>query len=367
MNAWTNSGDNNSAAAPGNGGQAPPEMIGPGMESSNSDDSCGCDGCGGCCNDCCSCFNPCGCRGWYGGADYLFVRPDFSVAQAFVKIVGSGTETVNETDTMIQQKFDYRSSVRAFLGYRFDCGDEISFHYWNFNDGGTLVTPTPTDTTAYGGQFMTRANTPDQLLINSVGLNMNVYDIDYSKCCCNPCPTCNPCCPVWTLKYSVGVRIADVNRVDNTTAINPPVEDAPPPANAFVTAHFIGAGPRVGLEGRRYFRGCDRLSLFARTNFSLLLGENTLTQKLIVTSSDISPETTETLTDSHDRIIPVAEIELGGDWQMSNCLRLSAGYLFQAWWDLGEFEQISVTDFQTQSNANIMGFDGLFARVEYCF
>ena len=98
-----------------------------------------------------------------------------------------------------------------------------------------------------------------------------------------------------------------------------------------------------------------------------MLGEIDLKQTLIVTSSDISPTTIETQTDSHDRIIPEADIEIGGDWQITNCLRLSAGYLFQAWWDLGEFEQISNTDFVHIDSSNIMGFDGLFARFEYDF
>jgi hypothetical protein len=364
MNNFANFGDSssgNAAAAPDNSSQTGGEMIGPGLEEG---------GCESCDNGCCGlCFNPCGNCGWYGGADYILARPDFSTAQAFVKIVGSGTTTVNETDTMIQQKFDYQSSVRAFIGYHTACGEDIRFTYWNFNNGGTLETPAPTDTTVFGGQFMTRANEPDQRLINTVGLNMNVYDIDYSRCCCNPCGSCgcNNCCPVWTLRYSAGIRIADVRRVDNTFSINPPVEDEPPPAEALVSASFIGAGPRVGLEGRRYFRSFDRLSLFARANFALMLGEVDLKQTLIVTSSDISPTTTETQTDSHDRIIPEADIEIGGDWQITNCLRLSAGYLFQAWWDLGEFEQISNTDFVHIDSSNIMGFDGLFARFEYDF
>ena len=233
------------SAAPDNSGHASPEAIDPGFEDNS------CESCGNSSNCCGLCFNPCGNCGWYGGADYILARPDFSTAQAFVKIVGSGTTTVNETDTMIQQKFDYQSSVRAFIGYHFDCGEDLRFTYWNFNNGGTLETPAPTDTTVYGGQFMTRANEPDQRLINTVGLNMNVYDIDYSRCCCNPCGSCgcNNCCPVWTLRYSAGIRIADVRRVDNTFAINPPVEDAPPPADALVSASFIGAGPAWAWKG----------------------------------------------------------------------------------------------------------------------
>ncbi len=70
-----------------------PESIGHGGESCescgsggcNSCDSCdSCDGeCSNCVRDNC-CFSPCGCPGWFAGADYLLVRPDFADAPAFV-------------------------------------------------------------------------------------------------------------------------------------------------------------------------------------------------------------------------------------------------------------------------------------------
>ena len=67
-------------------------------------------------------------------------------------------------------------------------------------------------------------------------------------------------------------------------------------------------------------------------------------------------------------MIPVAEIELGGTWQWSQCVSFSAGYLFQAWWDLGQFEQIQGNVFLNPiDDSNIMALDGLFARVEVSF
>ena len=81
-----------------------------------------------------------------------------------------------------------------------------------------------------------------------------------------------------------------------------------------------------------------------------------------------APTTTENYFDSHDRLIPVAEIELGGTWQLGPCVNLSAGYLFQAWWDLGQFEQIQGNVFLNPiDDSNILSFDGLFARLEICF
>jgi hypothetical protein len=96
------------------------------------------------------------------------------------------------------------------------------------------------------------------------------------------------------------------------------------------------------------------------------LGELDAEQTLVVLNPG-GPNIPEHLIDNHDRIIPVADIEIGGDYQLADNLRLSVGYLFQAWWDLGQFEQVSVTDFLPNNNSNILGFDGLFARIEYCF
>ena len=337
----------------GNSQHDMPEIMGQGCESSE---------CSECVDDDCCCFNPCGNCGWFAGADYLLVRPDFSDAPAFVKITGELPATTNYK--FIPQKFDYQSSVRAFFGYRDECGDEIRFTYWHLKDGGSQTVTGDVTDVAYGGQFMTRANEPGDVLTNTVGLEMNTYDIDYVKCCCNPCGCQSCCCPVWTLSYSAGVRIASERRTDNTIqSLATPTSE---PTAGFINASFVGAGPRVGIEGHRYF-GHSRASLFARSHLALLLGEYDSEQTVLVTT----PNTAITrLVNNHDRIIPMADIEIGGDWQMTCRLKLSAGYLFQAWWDLGEFEHVDVNGagfIQPEANSNILGFDGLFARIEYSF
>ncbi len=158
------------------------------------------------------------------------------------------------------------------------------------------------------------------------------------------------------------MRIADITRHDDNFLIDVDGSDA---REALISSSFIGAGPRVGIEGRRFFRG-GCVSLFAKTNLSLLLGEYNIRETRLTPGG--IPELTENYFDSHDRIIPVAEIELGGSWQMTSRLNLSAGYLFQAWWDLGAFEQIEGNVFLNPiDDSNIMAFDGLFARLEFTF
>jgi len=335
-----------------------------------SGDSCSdCEQCGQCGGGCGFCFNPCGCCGWYGDVDYLLVRPTFSENQAFIQrtTTHTSTEAATVTDNVVHQDFDYNSSVRTYIGYRFCCGDEIRFTYWNFGDksnqlsgqapaGGSVI---------YAGHLELNTKVPGQRLAVNAGLQANVYDIDYLKCSCQNSGCCDSnCCPPWTLRYSAGIRIADVRRGDNTFLLNPDGSEA---QASFISASFIGAGPRVGIEGRRFF-GDGHFSLFARSNFSLLLGQYDIKETRFTPGTETTSELTENYFDNHDRVIPVAEIELGGTWQLGPCVSLSAGYLFQAWWDLGQFEQIQGNIFLNPiDDSNILSFDGLFARLEICF
>jgi hypothetical protein len=325
----------------------------------------------GLCNSCNSCnpccyngVNLCGSCGWFGGVDYLLMRPSFSEDQAYIKRVTTtdAQENVTVTDTVVHQDFGYNSGTRAFFGYRCSCNEEIRFTYWNYGAHSAQSTGVANEdgTILYAGQLELNT-TPGQRIEIESGLRANVYDIEYSKCCCNPCNSGN-CCPPWTLKYSAGARIAEVDRHDDNFLID---TDGSGARAALISADFIGAGPRVGLEGRRFFRG-GHASVFARTNLSLLLGEYNIDETRRTPTT--APTLTEHYFDSHDRIIPVAEIELGGSWQVTQRLNLSAGYLFQAWWDLGAFEQIQGNVFLNPiDDSNIMAFDGLFARLEYCF
>src|SRR5262249_52433004 len=99
---------------------ASPETISPGESLDLSGDSCS--DCGQCGGSCCGfCFNPCGCCGWYADVDYLLIRPSFSENQAYIKRTTTQTpsEATTVTDTVVHQNFDYNSSVRTYIGYRF--------------------------------------------------------------------------------------------------------------------------------------------------------------------------------------------------------------------------------------------------------
>jgi len=84
---------------------------------------------------------------WFGGVDYLWVRPHFSEAVAFTR--GSQSPTTYQT-VAEELGFDYDSSLRAFAGFRLADGNgAIRLTYW-YLDGDTSV-----DGTVSGpGQFI---------------------------------------------------------------------------------------------------------------------------------------------------------------------------------------------------------------------
>jgi hypothetical protein len=105
------------------------------------------------------------------------------------------------------------------------------------------------------------------------------------------------------------------------------------------------------------------VSLYAKGDWSILLGDVEI--ETLVTNQ------TGTAFSRKDceQIIPVTEIELGGSVHLGAHSTLSAGYFWSAWHDLGMSETYNFDQFQVHhyDDGNILGFDGLFARVEVAF
>ena len=100
----------------------------------------------------------------------------------------------------------------------------------------------------------------------------------------------------------------------------------------------------------------------------MLIGDYNMSR--IKNSFEDSPSTNEVTAqyDSFCRMVPVTDIEVGGTWQVAPFAAISAGWLFQCWWDLGQAENISAgTNFGPLDSSNILGFDGLFVRGELLF
>jgi Legionella pneumophila major outer membrane protein precursor len=182
-----------------------------------------------------------------------------------------------------------------------------------------------------------------------------------SDSCCDPCgDSCCCCpCPAWDFTWRAGVRFAEVDwqRTGTVTTLAPNANIV-----GFTTFDFEGGGPRVGLTGRRYCGQSRIFSLFASSDMAILLGDMSMTHSqnngAVVTNF------------SNTQLFPVLDIEAGGEVQVTCNLKLSAGYLFSAWFDMGMRDTIvplAANQGAWFDDANILGFDGLFARAEYAF
>ena len=332
------------------------------------------DGYGGCgeqacapgCGDDCSC-NECG--PCFMVVEYLAVRASFSEATAFIRQdLGEGT------DEFVPFDFNRESAFRIGGGYRLPrCGEEIRFMYTRMTSDAD-ATAFPGDIVPFGAD-----PPPDGRTEMDAEVEVNAFDLEWAKTIplggqpagCDDAfgcgEGCGQRCPAWDITWFGGVRGADVGWERNYTAFD---DTDFPVTDVETELDFKGAGLRTGLEGRRYFFKDGWLSVFGKGAISLLVG-------------DVDINTTRVTDDgvtvvrqfySNRQIIPVTELEMGATAQVSCRTAISAGYLMNAWHDLGFRNAFDVCDCDGATllgskfdDANILGFDGLFVRLECCF
>ena len=114
---------------------------------------------------------------------------------------------------------------------------------------------------------------PGNTLTSRSDISGNVYDLECNRCIRlgDDCSDCCDGCPRWDLQWSVGARLADweYNREVFTNVASEGRID--------VDMEFIGGGPKVGLEGRRYFGGCNQFAVYSTLDIALVLGWSSTT------------------------------------------------------------------------------------------
>ena len=311
------------------------------------------------------------------GGEYLSVRANFSEATAYREL-----NLVNNTETLHQFDFDYGDSYRVYGGLRLpECGGELRFGYTNFSSDGSFDSgpqPAAASGTTFTSPFEVIVPGENDSLSGDANVSIDSYDVAFAKtiplggcmsCDCGDCGSvcgdpcgCCPCpCPAWDLQWSGGIRVANVDSqlnyastIVSTTAV--------PNRTATSSVSFDGVDLRTGLLGRRYIGQSGWLSFFVRGDISLLLGEvDYYAAGTTFTRTEIS--TTE--------VIPVTEIEAGATMFLTRNFSVSGGYMLSAWHDLGhraEYDYSSTgTQLQSMDDANMLMFDGFFARAEATF
>lgn len=308
---------------------------------------------------------------WFFTADYLYVRASFSEAVAYIEEFDDGVST--QGNIVHELNFQHESSYRFGGGYRLDCCDEeLRFNFTRLSSGAEATAP-------QGSLVPYEVIGPDGPTFIDAGVDVKAFDLDYRKtiplgggCCecgdcidpcgdaCGCCDACSgPSCPAWDITWSGGLRFADVDWNRNYATFDSSSEVF---RSADSRLDFKGGGPRVGLEGRRYFGKSGWCSVFLKGDISLLLGQM---HQGIRRVDELGAVTF--LEAQGRRIIPVTEIEAGLSTQLSRNSRFSAGYLFSAWHDLGfrdQFDIQTLVESNSTDTANILGFDGFFVRLE---
>jgi hypothetical protein len=335
-----------------------------------------------------ACGDACGDSGCSGAecfvvAEVLHVEAGFSEALAFVD-----SQFINGTTSFeyIDRDFDFTSSYRFGGGYRLcECGEEVRFMYTRMRSDSH---------TGFTSEFV---NNQPQFLIPfkppqfdggpvfiDAEVDAHTYDLEIAKTIalgCQPCECgdacggqcgecCDPCampCPLWDFSWSLGLRYAEVDWYRSWRTFDTTPEQI---GLALSTMDFQGVGPRLGVEGRRYFFDSGWLSAYAKTDISLLWGELEFDT---VSQNNLDPNLpTETVVSRENRqVIPVTELEVGFSAQVTCKSRITGGYLVSAWHDLGFRDDFLVDPQLTfpivYDDANILGFHGWFLRAEVAY
>ncbi len=312
--------------------------------------------------------------------DYLYVRASFSEAQAFLEQDLGQTSVDREFH---QLDFDYASSYRFGGGYRLcGCGEEIRFLYTRLRSPAEEVVPGSADIL-----IPLEPGTPNNgTTLIDAEVDVKSYDLEFAKsiplggdCCgcsdacgcgdacgggCGEC--CAPSCPTWDVTWSGGFRVADADWHRRYTALD--ANDVQV-GDAISTMDFEGVGAKVGIEGRRYFFPSGWFSAYLKGDISLLVGDVEIDTVRTIEGGTAPDFVTTQFTEARN-IIPVTEIEAGISSQITCNSRLTAGYLLSAWHDLGFRDEFALgqDEFPLRyDDANILGFDGFFARAELSY
>jgi len=301
---------------------------------------------------------------FFFGAEYIYARASFSEALAYVVTDANNPQGGNE---FVEYDFDYSSSYRFYGGYRIpDCGCEIVFEYARYESDATAhIDPTVSQTVVGAYEINGRQQNYADVDIDSYGVGI-ARTIPLGGCG-DACGAGCGWCPLWDITWSAGLRFAEVGWGRNQIAIGGTPTAPFIDSTATTQLRFDGVGARIGLLGRRYIGRKGLASIYAKGDFSLLVGNmsiSTITQDVVNVDPPVFSHR-----NSARRVIPVTEIEAGVSAHLGDHVTLSAGYFISAWHDLGMRDTYEFDLFQLShyDDANILGFDGYFARAEVAF
>jgi hypothetical protein len=262
--------------------------------------------------------------GFYGGFEFLWLRPTFGQDVALIIDPPVG-------NTLVPFDYDNSLSPRAWLGWQTCRGTGVRGSYFRFSDepDGVMVTAvvgaTPVFVNVFGaGSNLTRsanANVGETLSVDH-DLTLQAYDIEATQ---------QVCWGTTQAMFGLGVRIADMDQL-----LRGEVHDG---ANVMQQAvrnqlEFQGAGPTASLWMTRSI-ACSRFSFYSNLRGAFLIGETDQRIYEMRNAGGIELEDRAV----HREIITNAECSVGLQFGQSLTPRCGAfmrvGYEAQVWLDAG--------------------------------
>jgi hypothetical protein len=286
--------------------------------------------------------------GFFAGADYLLLRTHFSQAIGFVQVTDSLSGGLPHESVQAREiNFPYSSGFRTYLGYNLTQTSAIQFTYFHFNNSASLNATPASPNQFFVDAYTDRANFGQSILSNS-SINLNAFDLDYVGRYTVGGGRLN-------LRPAAGARWATIRQHNDNTVTDPTLGVLG--VGTFNT-HFTGFGPHFSLLGQAKCQPNSPFSFIARGATSILVGGFNNTSGATFTGvAGADQSAHRTLT------VPVLEAELGAAWQPTDNLMFSAGWLWQAWFDLGVSGGTTYGGHYAENDAtSIMAFDGLFLR-----
>jgi len=307
------------------------------------------------CGGCLESFLPkCGFGGtWVAGGGVYYMEAIYNNNRAFVADSGKAFSS-----TFASQNFNNNLQVAplAFVGYSWDNGFGIRFRWFGFNQnqsaGTTIGSGNITVFDASGNNTIGFGK--GTTIVANSHLYLSAYDLE---------ATYNTTIGKWLLIGSAGARYAQINQAYSIASV-----DAAGVALAGSGSNhdFNGFGPTVSLEGHRQI-GCSGFGVYASARASILFGSGHLSSGSVTGPASDIGFTSSTASGSQTSVIPVGEMEIGGEWSKAwGRFRVFAqvGVIGQIWWGTGNAAEPTIFSSGSPSN---LGFIGGVARAGIAF
>lgn len=257
---------------------------------------------------------------------------------------------------------DYEPGFRVGLGHYLTSCSSLAASYTHYENGsadqllGTDISPTTVVRSMVLHPSSANAATDFSAAAATLDINLDLVDLDYRRIF--------TCSEAHVANYLIGIRYGRLEQDFAAAFVDGGTETVQ------TDLSFDGAGIRLGLECERHAK-CG-LMVYARGYASFLAGQ---VRGQYFQGGTFDPVVVDTYWKA-GRVITVLDLELGLGWVSHNRRwTMQAGYLMSSWLNTINSDDlitaVQANQFGNLANAATFGsgmtFDGLTARIEYCW